>query len=169
MLFRSPRPNQKKGRTQKIVDIPSVPPKRPYDMTDVENTAEVAAHNKAFFFAQKKPEPKKVYDENPKKWAKSFLEQPSQISMNLQSDYGHELNKQARAQSVQDDKKRSAKSGKQIAQLGQQTNQLVPPLIVCSDIDKDFRADMDKDLPFIVVSHHIMALNNCSSTILSLK
>ena len=42
-------------------------------------------------------------------------------------------------------KQTSAKSGKQIPQLGQQKNQSVPPLIVSSDIDKDFRADMDKD------------------------
>ena len=68
--------------------------------------------------------------------------------MNLQSDYGRELSKLARAQSEQD-KERSAKSGKQIAQLGQQKNQSVPPLIVCSDIDKDFRADMDKDLQLL--------------------
>ena len=68
--------------------------------------------------------------------------------MNLQSDYGRELSKLARAQSEQD-KERRAKSGKQIAQLGQQKNQSVPPLIVCSDVDKDFRAAMDKDLELL--------------------
>ena len=74
------------------------------------------------FFAPKKPEPKKVHDEKTKKWAKSFLEQPSQISMNLQSDYGREFSKQVRAQQSE----QSKKSGKQIAQLGQQKNQEAP-------------------------------------------
>ena len=64
--------------------------------------------------------------------------------MILQSDYGRELNKQARSHSDQG-KKRSAKSGKQIAQLGQQKNQSVPPLIVTSDGGEAFRAEMDKD------------------------
>jgi len=137
-------PTRKRGRTQKIVDIPSVPPKRPYDMTEAEIAAEVAAYNKSHF-APKKPEPKKVFDQRTKKWAKSMLVQPSQTSMNLDSDYGRELSKLSRAQS-EENKKSSAKSGKTIAQLGQQKNQSVPPLIVCSDIDKDFRADMDKDL-----------------------
>jgi hypothetical protein len=107
----------------------------------------VAAYNKTFF-SPKKPEQKPVYDAKTKKWAKSFLEQPSQISMNLPSDYGRELTKLARAQSEQN-KGRSAKSGKQIAQLGQQKNQSVPPLIVCSDADKDFRDAMDKDLELL--------------------
>ena len=86
--------------------------------------AEVAAYNKSLFSA-KKPEPKKVYDEKTKKWAKSWLAQPSQISMNLPSDYFRELNKQAHAQSDQG-KKRGVKGGKQIAQLGQQKNQSPP-------------------------------------------
>lgn len=115
-------------------------------MTVEENAAAVAAYNKSFF-APKKPEPKKVYDEKSIKWAKSFLAQPSQISMNLPSDYGRELKKQARA--LSEEKNRNAKAGKQIAQLGQQKNQSVPPLIVRSDIDKDFHADMDRDLELL--------------------
>ena len=142
-----PLRTQKRGRTQKIVDIPSVPPKRPYDRTEAENAEVVAAYNKAFF-APKKPEPKMVYDEKAKKWAKSFLDGPSQISMNLPSDYGRELKRLARAQSEQN-KGRSAKSGKQIPQLGQQKNQSVAPLIVCSDVDKDFNAAMDQDLELL--------------------
>ena len=63
--------------------------------------------------------------------------------MNLESDYDREIIKQTGAKSKQK-KQTSAKSGKQICQLGQQKNQSVPPLIVSSDIDKDFRADMDK-------------------------
>ena len=68
--------------------------------------------------------------------------------MNLRSDYGRELSKLARAQSEQN-KERSAKSGKQIAQLGQQKNQSVAPLIVCSDADKEFRDAMDQDLELL--------------------
>ena len=98
-----PRPTQKKGRAAKIVDIPPAPPKRPYDRTVEENRAEVAAYNKAFF-APKKPEPPQVFDEKTKKWAKSFLEQPSQISMNLESDYNREIMKQGRVKAKQDKK-----------------------------------------------------------------
>ena len=141
----------KRSPKRKRSPLPTVPhknlPIRPYDRTVAENAAEVAAYNKAFF-APKKPEQKPVYDEKSKKWRKSFVEQPSKISMNLPSDYGRELTKLARAQSEQN-KGRSAKSGKQIAQLGQQKNQSVPPLIVCSDVDKDFRAAMDKDLELL--------------------
>ena len=90
---RSPRPTSKKAQTPKIVDIPPALPKRPYDKTDEETNADVAAQVQAHF-APKKPEPKTVYDEKTKKWAKSFLEQPSQISMNLESDYDREIIKQ---------------------------------------------------------------------------
>jgi hypothetical protein len=42
--------------------------------------------------------------------------------------------------------KRSAKSGKQIPQLEEQKNQLIPPLIIGpTDIYTSFRAEMDKD------------------------
>src|SRR4051812_3993378 len=37
----------------------------------------------------------------------------------------------------------SAKSGKQVAQLGAQKNQSIAPLKVISDLDKAFRAKMD--------------------------
>ena len=109
----------KRSSKHKRSPLPKVPhknlPIRPYDRTEAENAAEVAAYNKTFF-APKKPEQKPVYDEKTKKWRKSFLEQPSQISMNLQSDYGRELSKLARAQS-EHDKERRAKGGKQIARI----------------------------------------------------
>src|SRR3954463_14147947 len=92
-------------------------------------------------FAPKKPEPKPVYNEKTKKWAKSFLEQPSQISMNLESDYDREIIKQAQKKKIT-----SAKSGKQVAQLGAQKNQSIAPLKVISDLDKAFRAEMDMDM-----------------------
>jgi hypothetical protein len=71
-----------------------------------------------------------------------MLTQPTQYKMNLPSDYDREIFKQG---SLSDEKKTSAKSGKQIPQLGEQENQLVPPLIVESDIDKAFHTDMDED------------------------
>src|SRR4051812_5531945 len=91
----------------KIVDIPPALPKRPYDKTDEETNADVAAQVKAHF-APKKPEPKPVYNEKTKKWAKSFLEQPSQISMNLESDYDLEIIKQAQKKKNHKCKKREA-------------------------------------------------------------
>src|SRR3954470_9494289 len=135
-----PRPTSKKGQTPKIVDIPPDLPKRPYDKTDEETNTDVAAQVKAHF-APKKPDPKPVYNEKTKKWAKSFLEQPSQISMNLESDYDREIIKQAQKKKIT-----SAKSGKQVAQLGAQKNQSVAPLKVISDLDKAFRAEMDMDM-----------------------
>ena len=144
-----PRHTQKKQKGPKIVDIPSYPPKRgPNGLTHEENEAMVAAHNKKLF-EPKKPEPKQVYDPKQVKWATDMLNHPSQISMNLPNDYDRELRKQAREQQEKKQaepkkKKRDAKCGGQIAQLGQQKKQVVSPLKV--NIDKEFQADMDKDL-----------------------
>lgn len=76
-----------------------------------------------------------------------MLTQPAQYMMNLESDYDRTIIKLS-AESKKN-KKASAKRGKQIPQLGEQENQSVPPLIVSSDIDKDFRADMDKDFELL--------------------
>ena len=70
----------------------------PYDMTVEENKAIVDAQIKAHFWP-KMPQPKQVYDEKAKKWAKEFLEQPAQYKMNLRSDYDRELIKQMRLKS----------------------------------------------------------------------
>ena len=59
------------------------------------------------------------------------------------SDYDRELLRQEKLGNTK--KKPSAKSGKQIPQLGEQKNQSVPPLIVTSDSGEAFRAEMDKD------------------------
>ena len=135
-------PNQ-----SKIPGPPLKPlPKRPYDKTVEENAAEVAAQVQAHF-APKMPEPKQIFDEKTKKWAKEFIEQPAKYKMNLRSDYEREIIKQDAKR--RQNKKPSAKSGKQIPQLGEQKNQSVPPLIVSSDIDKDFRDDMDKDFELL--------------------
>ena len=133
-------PNQ-----SRIPKAPKPLPKRAYDKTVEENAAEVAAQVQAHF-APKMPEPKQIFDEKNKKWAKEFIEQPAKYKMNLRSDYDREILKQ---DFKSENKKTSAKSGKQIPQLGEQKNQSVPPLIVSSDIDKEFRADMDKDFQLL--------------------
>ena len=133
-------PNQ-----SRIPKAPKPLPKRAYDMTVEENAAEVAAQVQAHF-APKMPEPKQIFDEKTKKWAKELIEQPAQYKMNLRSDYDREILKQ---NFKSENKKRSAKSGKQVPQLGELKNQPLPPLIVISDMDKQFRADMDKDFQLL--------------------
>ena len=144
----TPSTTQRKTPNQsRIPNAPKPIPKRPYDMTVEENKAIVDAQVKTHF-APKMPDPKPVYDEKAKKWGKEFLEQPAQYKMNLRSDYDRELIKQMRLKSEK--KKTSAKSGKQIPQLGEQKHQSAPPLIVrSSDIDKEFRAVMDKELQLL--------------------
>jgi hypothetical protein len=115
-------------------------------MTVEENKVEVAAQVKAHF-APKKPEAKVQLDPKVIEHFREMVTQPPQYKMNLRSDYEREIIKQD-AQRRQN-KKPSAKSGKQIPQLGEQKNQSVPPLIVSSDIDKDFRDDMDKDFELL--------------------
>jgi hypothetical protein len=97
-------------------------PRRAGDRTYEENKAILDAHVKAFF-APKKPEAKQRYSEKEKKWAMDMLTQPVQCKMNLISDYDREILKQG---ALSDEKKKSAKSGKQIPQLGEQENQSVP-------------------------------------------
>ena len=46
--------------------------------------------------AIKEPEPKQVFTEKQKKWAKDFLTTPSQAELNMPDDYGHELRRQAK-------------------------------------------------------------------------
>ena len=55
---------------------------RPWEATVEENDAAAAAHHekwKADVKAKKVPEPKLVFTEKQKKWAKDFLTTPSQI------------------------------------------------------------------------------------------
>jgi hypothetical protein len=63
-----------------------------------------------------------------------------QYKRSLPSDYKREIERQS------DLAKKAKRSGKQIPQLGEQKNQLVPPLIVTPhDIHTSFRADLDMD------------------------
>ena len=69
-------PSTTQRKTPNQPRIPTAPikplPKRPYDMTVEENKAIVDAQVKTHF-APKMPDPKPVYDEKAKKWAKEFL------------------------------------------------------------------------------------------------
>jgi hypothetical protein len=79
-------------------------------------------------FARKEPEPKPTYNNKDKKWAIGMLTTEPQYKRNLPSDYKHEIERQS------DLAKKAKRSGKQIPQLGEQKNQLVPPLIVAPPI-----------------------------------
>ncbi|KAK1630460.1 hypothetical protein QYE76_004775 [Lolium multiflorum] len=118
-------------RTTKIPG-PSLKPltPRPYDLSVEENAAVVAAqHEKWQADCKKKrePEPKPVYSDKQKKWAKSFLTEPSQAAKNLPDYYSHELRRQAfilkEKQELAEKQEKKAshsekKRGKQVAQLG---------------------------------------------------
>ena len=134
-------------RTTRIPEPSLKPlPKRAYDRTDAENKLIVEGEKKAHFDRIRKkfePEPKETYSKEQFQWAKRMLEQPSQDEINRLSDYDRELVRQDNLGNMMK-KKPSAKSGKQIPQLGEQKNQSVPPLIVTSDGGEAFR-EMDKD------------------------
>jgi hypothetical protein len=73
------------------------------------------------FLAPKVPKP--TYINKQKDWAYGMLTAEPQYKMNLPSDYKREIERQS-------DLAKAKRSGKQIAQLGEQKNQSVPPLIV---------------------------------------
>ena len=64
------------------------------------------------------PEPKQIFTEKEKQWAKGFIEQPSQVEMNKPNDYLRALSR------VKPSKKRG------VAQLGEQSKQSISPLKV---------------------------------------
>ncbi|XP_051231031.2 uncharacterized protein [Lolium perenne] len=85
-------------------------------------------------------EPKPVYSDKEKQWAKSFLNTPSQAAKNLPDDYLRELRRQALAfknrkelaekKAVKDEAESKLERGKEVAQLGEQSKQSIAPLIV---------------------------------------
>ncbi|KAK1666218.1 hypothetical protein QYE76_054377 [Lolium multiflorum] len=133
-------------KTTKVPE-PSLKPllPRPWERSAEEVDAAAAAHHekwKAEMKAEREPEPKPVFSEKQKKWAKSFLSTPSQAEKNMPDDYGRELRRQAlilkkkkdlaekEKKALEEEKEESKKSGKQVAQLGEQSKQSIPPLIV---------------------------------------
>jgi len=136
-------------KTTKVPE-PSLKPliPRPWELDDEEIDAAVAADVekwKADIKAKREPEPKPVFSEKEKKWAKSFLTTPSQAEKNMPDDYGRELRRQAeklkadKGKKALEDKEKEIKTcGKQVAQLGEQIKQSIPPLIVqASGPDED--------------------------------
>jgi hypothetical protein len=139
-------------KTTKVPE-PSLKPliPRPWERSVEETNAAAAAHLekwKADMKAKREPEPKPVFSEKEKKWAKSFLTTPSQAEKNMPDDYGRELRRQAEILKAEKEKE-SKKCGKQVDQLGEQRKQSIPPLIVQAAgpdaMTSSFRADMDKD------------------------
>ena len=59
-------------------------------MTPEENREVVDKEVQAFILRARKkaaPEPKQMFTEKEKQWAKGFIEQPSQVEMNKPNDY----------------------------------------------------------------------------------
>jgi hypothetical protein len=110
-------------KSKKAKKAKEPPKKLPYEMTEEETKAEVDAYIKAFF-APKKPPPKFVVPDKAREHWVEVLERPSKDSP--RTDYDRQIIKahikQKRSRSS------SAKSGKQVPQLGEQENQSVPPL-----------------------------------------
>ena len=79
-------------------------------------------------FAPKKAEPKQIFTPEQKKWAKDFLEHPSQIEINRPDDYLRCIRR------VRSHTTSSSASGKSdVAQLGEQAKQSISPLKVPTD------------------------------------
>jgi len=113
-------------RKEPLPRVPPAPPKRPYDLTDEETAVIVAAEVKAHF-APRKPDEKQTFDPKTIRWAKDFIEQPSQIQMNLPDDYSRTLRRSASSHTTGS----SSASGKRdVAQLGEQAKQSISPLKV---------------------------------------
>jgi hypothetical protein len=115
-----------KKRPLRQIKAKPPPEKLPYEKTDEELDASVRAdvqRQMASWGKSKKPAspPKVPIAPEVKKHFKNMLEMPSQVQLNLPSDYEHGLLKvHAKAK----------KAGRTIPQLGQQTKQSIPPLVV---------------------------------------
>ena len=108
-------PRRKKNTKKRVK---KEPPKLAYHMTDEENELFVRVEVKTHF-APKKKEQKQTFDPETVKWAKGFLEQPSQYDINKPDDYIRALKK------VDASKPRSCTGSglpaqRGIAQLGEQ-------------------------------------------------
>jgi hypothetical protein len=100
-------------------------------MTKEELNMEVLADVRRQF-APKQPSPKQVFTTSQKKWATSFLTQPSQYDLNKPDDYTRYLDKQVEASKT---RSTSASRKRDVAQLGEQAKQSVSPLKVsASDV-----------------------------------
>ena len=118
-------------------------PTRPWESSAEEVEAGAAADLEKWKASVKRKiegEPKPVYSDKEKQWAKSFLNTPSQVAKNLPDDYLRELRRQALAfknrkelaenKALKDEAESKLERGKEVAQLGEQSKQSIAPLIV---------------------------------------
>jgi hypothetical protein len=128
-------PKKKAARTKK----PPPPEVLPYDRTDEQNAAWVAADTKRqMSMWGKKPAspPKEPIDPAVRKHFKDLLDMPSQVQLNLKNDYDRGLVKSH---------SKAVKKGNTIPQLGMQEKQSVSPLKVLPAAQKPSEEiDMDE-------------------------
>jgi len=110
--------SSRKTREEPLPRVQPPLPKRAYDKTDEELKASVDA-DVQIHFAPKKPEPKQTFSAKEKKWAKAFIEHPSQIEINRPDDYVRCLRRV-----------KAPRRKKGVAQLGEQSKQSISPLKV---------------------------------------
>ena len=135
---------------------------RAYDMTDAETEAYVKADVKRQLAPKNKPQ-KQTFDPETIKWAKGFIEQPSQYEINKPDDYTRALRK-IDAITPRNVTGSGLPKLKGVAQLGEQAKKGISPLKVVTDMDlakatrdADFARDAGisvsqaygKDIPFL--------------------
>src|SRR3989337_1370266 len=108
-------------------------PKRPYDLTEEENEAEVQAQVRAHFGPKPPPLPKEKVPEHVIDHFIRMAEPPAPKP--IDSDYERQIRKAYQAQKKKESSSSSSqaaakKSGKTVPQLGEQAVQSIPPLIV---------------------------------------
>ena len=110
------------SRRSPLPKVPKSPPVRAYDRTEEESNA-IAKSELVAHFAPKQPVEKEVYPPKAKSWATGFLTHPSQAEINRPDNYVRALRKTPSGGTA---------SGKRndVAQLGQQSNKSIDPLIV---------------------------------------
>ena len=101
-------------REDPLPRVPPALPKRAYDLT-VEETAVVVDADVKRQLAPRKPEPKKKIDAQSIKWAKNFIEQPSQFEINKPDNYLRYM----RRASSHTTRSSSASGKRDVAQLGE--------------------------------------------------
>ena len=109
------------------------PPTRPWERSAEEVDAAAAADLekwKADCKKKREPEPKPVFSDEQKKWAKSFLNTPSQAAKNLPNDYARELRRQALMfkENKEREKAESKKAGNKFPSSGNKVNNRLPRL-----------------------------------------
>ena len=130
---------QKKGANKKT-NVVKAPEKLSYDKTPEELAESVAADVKRQL-APKRPEPKKILPletvlkvvRNLSTGPPPLPDLPDDYIRCIQKTYSQQRQEEEAAYKLKREQERTAKSGKQVAQLGEQANQSIPPLKVMPD------------------------------------